>query len=37
VISVSRTGAEKLGKLAAVLADGEGLAAHKRAAEMRFK
>ena len=37
VIGVSRTGAEKLGKLAAVLADGEGLSAHKRAAEMRFK
>jgi len=37
VIGVSRNGAEKLGKLAAVLADGEGLSAHKRAAEMRFK
>jgi histidinol dehydrogenase len=37
VIAVSRSGAEKLGKLAAVLADGEGLSAHKRAAEMRFK
>jgi histidinol dehydrogenase len=37
VIGVSRTGAQKLGKLAAVLADGEGLSAHKRAAEMRFK
>jgi histidinol dehydrogenase len=37
VIGVSREGAEKLGKLAAVLADGEGLSAHKRAAEMRFK
>jgi histidinol dehydrogenase len=37
LISVSRSGAEKLGKLAAVLAEGEGLSAHKRAAEMRFK
>ncbi|HEV3010208.1 MAG TPA: histidinol dehydrogenase [Burkholderiales bacterium] len=37
VIGVSRDGAEKLGRLAAVLADGEGLWAHKRAAEMRFK
>jgi histidinol dehydrogenase len=37
VIRVSRTGAEKLGKLAAVLADGEGLPAHQRAAEMRYK
>ena len=37
VIGVSRAGAEKLGRLAAVLADGEGLSAHKRAAEMRFK
>ena len=37
VIGVSRDGAMKLGKLAAVLADGEGLSAHKRAAEMRFK
>jgi histidinol dehydrogenase len=37
VIGVSRAGAEKLGKLAAVLANGEGLPAHQRAAEMRFK
>jgi histidinol dehydrogenase len=37
VIGVSREGATRLGKLAAVLADGEGLAAHKRAAEMRIK
>jgi histidinol dehydrogenase len=37
LIGVSRSGAEKLGKLAAVLADGEGLSAHKRAAELRFK
>jgi len=37
VIGVSQAGAEKLGKLASILADGEGLPAHKRAAEMRFK
>jgi len=37
VIGVSQAGAEKLGKLASILADGEGLSAHKRAAEMRFK
>jgi histidinol dehydrogenase len=37
VIGVSRTGAQKLGRIAAVLASGEGLSAHQRAAEMRFK
>ena len=37
VIGVSQAGAEKLGKLASILAEGEGLSAHKRAAEMRFK
>jgi histidinol dehydrogenase len=37
LIGVSRSGAEKLGKLAAILADGEGLSAHRRAAELRFK
>jgi histidinol dehydrogenase len=37
VIRVSRAGAQKLGKIAAVLADGEGLSAHQRAAEMRIK
>jgi histidinol dehydrogenase len=37
IIGVSRAGAEKLGKIAAVLAHGEGLSAHQRAAEMRFK
>jgi histidinol dehydrogenase len=37
VIGVSRAGAQKLGKIAAVLADGEGLSAHQRAAEMRFE
>ena len=37
VIEVSRDGAQKLGKIAAVLADGEGLSAHQRAAEMRIK
>jgi histidinol dehydrogenase len=37
IIAVSKQGAQKLGRLASVLADGEGLSAHKRAAEMRFK
>jgi histidinol dehydrogenase len=37
VIGVSRGGAEKLGKIAKILAEGEGLPAHARAAEMRFK
>ncbi|HEX9395139.1 MAG TPA: histidinol dehydrogenase [Burkholderiales bacterium] len=37
VIGVSRSGALTLGKVAAVLAEGEGLSAHQRAAEMRFK
>jgi histidinol dehydrogenase len=37
VIGVSRAGAQKLGRIAAVLADGEGLPAHQRAAQMRLK
>ena len=37
VIAVSRAGALALGKIAAVLADGEGLPAHQRAAELRMK
>ncbi|HTG97774.1 MAG TPA: histidinol dehydrogenase [Burkholderiales bacterium] len=37
VIGVSRAGAQKLGRIAAVLAKGEGLPAHQRAAEMRVK
>ncbi len=37
VIGVSRAGAQKLGRIAAVLANGEGLPAHQRAAEMRIK
>jgi len=37
VIGVSQAAAAKLGKLAAVLAEGEGLTAHARSAEMRFK
>ena len=37
VIAVSRAGAQKLGSIAAVLAEGEGLPAHKRAAELRMK
>lgn len=37
LIKVSSLGAEHLGKLAAVLARSEGLAAHARAAELRYK
>ncbi|HEY7241490.1 MAG TPA: histidinol dehydrogenase [Burkholderiales bacterium] len=37
IIAVSESGALTLGNTAAVLARGEGLAAHARAAEMRFK
>jgi histidinol dehydrogenase len=37
LIEVSQPGAAKLGKLAAILAEGEGLTAHARSAEMRFK
>ena len=37
VIGVSQQSALKLGRIAATLAEGEGLTAHKRAAEMRFK
>ena len=37
VIAVSRNSAITLGKIAKTLADGEGLSAHARAAEMRFK
>jgi histidinol dehydrogenase len=37
LISVSKDAATKLGRIAATLADGEGLYAHKRAAEMRIK
>ena len=37
VIEVSAAGARSLGKAAAVLARGEGLDAHARSAEMRFK
>ncbi len=37
LIEVSRTGAQKLGAIAAELAYGEGLQAHARAAEMRMK
>ena len=36
VIEVSRQGAQTLGKIASVLAHGEGLQAHARAAEMRL-
>jgi histidinol dehydrogenase len=37
LIEVSQAGAKALGKTSAVLANGEGLEAHARAAEMRFK
>ena len=37
LIEVSEQGAQVLGKIAAVLAHGEGLQAHARAAEMRLK
>ena len=37
LIEVSEQGAQQLGKIAAVLAYGEGLQAHARAAEMRLK
>ncbi len=36
LIEVTEAGAQTLGKIASVLADGEGLQAHARAAEMRF-
>jgi histidinol dehydrogenase len=37
VIGVSQAGAATLGRLAATLAEGEGLQAHARSAELRFK
>jgi len=37
VIGVSERSAAKLGRIAVTLAEGEGLQAHARAAEMRFK
>ncbi len=37
IINVSQAGAQTLGNIASVLARGEGLPAHARAAEMRFK
>jgi histidinol dehydrogenase len=37
LIEVSQVGADQLGKIASVLAHGEGLQAHARAAEMRLK
>ena len=36
IIAVSRTAADHLGRIAATLAEGEGLAAHARAAQMRI-
>ena len=37
LIAVSQSAAAKLGRVAATLAEGEGLSAHARAAQMRFK
>jgi histidinol dehydrogenase len=37
IISVSQSGAATLGGLAATLAEGEGLSAHARSAQMRLK
>jgi histidinol dehydrogenase len=37
VIGVSQAGAKTLGRLAATLAEGEGLQAHARSAELRYK
>ena len=37
IIAVSQPGAVALGKISAVLAEGEGLSAHARSAQMRFK
>jgi histidinol dehydrogenase len=37
VIAISQAGAATLGKISMVLAEGEGLTAHARSAEMRFK
>jgi len=37
IISVSQAAAAELGKVSSILAEGEGLSAHARSAEMRFK
>ena len=37
IIEVSKNSADKLGRIAATLAEGEGLTAHARSAQMRFK
>ena len=37
IINVSQAGAKTLGNIASILANGEGLPAHARAAELRFK
>jgi histidinol dehydrogenase len=37
VIAVSRKGARKLGPIAATLAEGEGLQAHARSAQLRLQ
>jgi histidinol dehydrogenase len=37
VVSISQGGAARLGAIASVLADGEGLGAHARSARMRYE
>lgn len=37
ILEISAEGAQKLGRIASVLAHGEGLQAHARSAEMRLK
>jgi histidinol dehydrogenase len=37
IIAISQSAAVSLGRVSAILAEGEGLAAHARSAEMRFK
>jgi histidinol dehydrogenase len=37
IIEISRKSSAELGRIAATLAGGEGLTAHARSAEMRFK
>jgi len=37
IIGISQSAAASLGKISAILAEGEGLSAHARSAEMRFK
>ena len=37
IVNISQAGAQLLGKVASILAHGEGLQAHARSAEMRLK